>query len=122
MGSVAVVVPLRDVAFDEVRALLERGPPLDPQDGAVESYWGFLSRREAVLVFEGAGIDGDDGTPWKDLTRWRDGARWRRCAASAPRGAHNVHSRLRPPDLDGIFFGPQPGPGDSEGGDTLERP
>lgn len=122
MGSVAIVVPLREDAFEEVLALLEQGPPLDPTDGAFERYWAFLSRREAVLVFEGTGIDRGDGTPWEDLTSWRDGARWERCAASAPRLANSVDSRWRPPDLDGVFFGPQPGPGDSEGGDTLQRP
>jgi hypothetical protein len=122
MGSMAIVIPLREDAFDEVLALLQQGPPLEPKDGAVDRYWAFMSPREAVLVFEGTGIDGDDGAPWEDLTRWRDGARWDRCAASAPRLANSVHSWWRPPELDGIFFGPQPGPGDSEGGDTVERP
>jgi hypothetical protein len=122
VGTVAIVIPLREDAADEVLALLRQGPPLNPRNGAVDVYRAFLSRREAILVFQGAGIDGGDGTPWEDLTRWSDADRWRRCAASAPRLANGVHSQWRPPDLDGIFFGPQPGPGDSEGGDTLERP
>lgn len=122
MGRLAIIVPLRDDAFEEALALLQQGPPVDPKDGAVERYWAFLSRSEAVLVFEGTGIDRDDGTLWEDLGSWRDGARWEKCAETTPRLAYGVHSWSRPPDLEGIFFGPLPGPGDSEGGDTLERP
>ena len=122
MSTVAIIIPLRQGAYQEVMALLRQGPPLDPEEGAVDRYWAFLSRREAVLVFEGTGIDRGDGTAWEDLSSWRDGAAWERCAGTTPRLAHNVHSWWRPPDLEGVFFGPLPGPGDSEGGDTLQRP
>jgi hypothetical protein len=122
MGRLAIIVPLREDAHEEALALLQEGPPLDPQAGEVERYWAFLSRSEAVLVFEGTGIDREDGTLWEDLSGWTNGARWERCAESAPRLAHSVHSWRRPAELEGIFFGPLPGPGDSEGGDTVERP
>jgi len=121
MGTVAIVVPLREDAYQEAMALLRHGPPLHPEDGVVERYWAFLSRSEAVLVFEGAGVGRDDA-PWQDLSAWSDGARWERCAESPPRLAHILHSWRRVSDLEGVFFGPLPGPGDSEGGDSVERP
>ena len=120
MGRLAIVVPLREDAHDEALALLRKGPPLDPEGGGIERYWGLLSEAEAVLVFEGPGVRG--GESWRDLSAWRDGARWQRCARHPPRLADGVHAWLRAGDLDGIFFGPLPGPGDSDGGDTVERP
>lgn len=85
----------------------------------LHGYQAFLSSREAVIVLEGPGVVPDDGHPWDDLTAWKGASRWARCAASAPRIARSVHSWERSEDLEGVFFGPQPGPGDSEGGDTV---
>lgn len=55
MGRLVVIVPLREGAYPEAQALLRQGPPLEPQDGAVERYWAFLSRAEAVLGLRGTG-------------------------------------------------------------------
>lgn len=86
----------------------------------LQQYQAFLSSREAVIVLEGPGLGlGPGRGPWDDLTAWRKGSAWARCAASAPRIAESVHSWERSPDLQGVFFGPLPGPGDSEGGDAI---
>jgi hypothetical protein len=117
VGRVVVVVPLKDDAHGDALGLLRDGPPMDLD--MLKEYQAFLSSREAVIVLEGPGVGPDDGRPWDDLTAWRDGPRWRRCAASAPRIAESVHAWERAQDLEGVFFGPQPGPGDSEGGDAI---
>lgn len=117
MGRVVIVVPLKEEAHRDVPNLLRRGPPVEVD--RLNGYKAFLSSREAVIVLEGPGLGLDDGRPWDDLTAWRDGSRWARCAASSPRIAASVHSWERTDDLEGVFFGPQPGPGDSEGGDAV---
>src|ERR687892_168351 len=119
MGRVVIVVPLREGAHREALALLRQGPPLDLEEGGVERYRAFLTDREAILFLEGPGIRRGERLPWQDLSAWRDGARWERCAQSPPRLAESIHSWERPPDLEGIFFGPLPGPGDSDGGSVL---
>lgn len=119
MGCLLVVVPLRESAHEDALVLLRQGPPLDLETRGVRRYWAFLAGGEAVLVLEGPAVGLSDAAPWRDLSGWRDGARWERCARSPPRLAESIHSWERPPDLEGVFFGPLPGPGDSDGGDVL---
>jgi hypothetical protein len=119
MGRLVVVVPLREDAHRDALALLRQGPPLDLEAGGVERYGAFMTDREAILVLEIPGLPGSDGLPWQDLSSWRNGAGWQRCASSPPRLAESIHSWERPRDLEGVFFGPLPGPGNSDGGDNL---
>jgi len=119
VGRLVVVVPLREGAHRDALALLREGPPLELERDGLDRYQAFLSSREAILVLEGPGVGGSDAPPWEDLSTWRDGARWQRCAQSSPRLAESIHSWERAPDLQGVFFGPLPGPGDSEGGDAV---
>jgi hypothetical protein len=119
MSRLVVVVPLRKGGHRDALALLRQGPPLDLEAGGVQRYWAFMTNREAILVLEGPGVERSDGSSWQDLSIWRDGARWERCAQSPPRLSESIHFWERPPDLEGVFFGPLPGPGDSEGGDVL---
>jgi hypothetical protein len=116
MGRLVIVVPLREGADSDARALLRYGPPVHPESGDLEHYSAFVSSREAVLVLEGPGVGGAHEHRWGDLRVWRDGARWKRCAQSWPRLAESVDSWRKPPELTGVSFGPLPGPGDSEGG------
>lgn len=117
MGRVVIVVPMKDEAHRDALSLLREGPPVEID--RLQRYQAFLSSREAVIVLEGPGLGPEDGYPWDVLAAWKDGSRWARCAASAPRIAESVHSWERSEDLEGVFFGPQPGPGDSEGGDAV---
>lgn len=119
VGRLVVVVPLREGAHGDALALLREGPPLELERDGLDRYQAFLSRHEAILVLEGPGVGGIAAPRWGDLSTWRDGARWQRCARSPPRLAESIHSWERAGDLEGIFFGPQPGPGDSEGGDAV---
>jgi hypothetical protein len=119
MGRFVVVVPLREDAHREALALLRQGSPLDLEAGGVERYGAFATNREVILVLEGPGLRDSDRLPWQDPSSWRNGARWQRCASSPPRLAEGIHFWERPRDLEGVFFGPTPGPGDSDGGDVL---
>jgi hypothetical protein len=117
MGRLVVIVPLREGAQSEAVALLRGGTPFEVQVDELDRCAGILSKREAVLLFEGSGV-GEDTVPWRELSRWRDGSAWERCAEGPPRLGELIYSSERPPNLTGVFFGPLPGPGDSEGGDT----
>lgn len=119
MGRLVVIVPLRKDAFKEAKTLLRQGPPLDLGNSGVERYQAFVSNREAVLALEGPLVGKSDGPSWDDISTWRNGARWERCARSAPRLAEGIHAWERATELTGVFFGPLPGPGDSEGGDAV---
>lgn len=116
MGQLVVVVPLRGGAATEARALLRQGPPVEPEKGGLHRYAAFVTMREAVLVLEGPGIQAGNGTPWLDVASWKDGPRWEGCVGAPPRLAENIDTWQRVPELTGVFFGPLPGPGDSEGG------
>jgi hypothetical protein len=118
MGRLAVIVPLREDAHRATRELLRRGLPFDLGSGSVERYRAFLSVREAILVLEGPEVGRDDGHRWQDIATWRDAQNWERCAQSPPHLAESIHSWERAPDLEGVFFAPWPGPGDSDGGDV----
>jgi hypothetical protein len=119
VGRLVVIVPLRKDAFREVRTLLRQGPPLELGRSGVERYQAFLSAREAILALEGPEVGKSDGPTWDDFSTWRNGPRWERCARSAPRLVGGIHAWERAPELKGVFFGPLPGPGDSEGGDAV---
>jgi hypothetical protein len=118
VGRLCIVLPLRQGRAGEAKALLRQGPPIDPVNGAFERYAAFVSEREAILVLEGPGV-GTAQIPWTDVTAWKEGDRWKRCLRAGPRVAEVIHSWKRPPELDGVSFGPSPGPGDSEGGDAI---
>ena len=119
MGRLLLVVPLLEDSHRDASALLRQGPPLNLEASGVERYGAFMTNREAILVLEGTWLGGSDRLPWQDLSSWRNGAAWQRCASAPPRLAEVIHSWERPRDLEGVFFGPLPGPGDSDGGDIL---
>ena len=113
-----VVLPLGQGTAEEARALLRQGPPVEPLRGGYERYAAFVTNREAILVLEGPRVGTGDEAPW-DVSAWREGSRWERLLRSGPRLAEVIHSWERPPKLEGLSFGPLPGPGDSEGGDVI---
>jgi hypothetical protein len=107
----AIVVPIRLDAHDEVRRLLEAGPrPFDPEEAPeLDRCEAFLTKEEAILIFEseqGANALRQAGAPWEELV------------AGPPRIAVAVYSWERPEEA-GLSFLPTPGPGDSDGGDIF---
>jgi hypothetical protein len=112
MGRLAVIVPLRSGVSDEVLELLRDGPPVHVE--RLARFYGFITPGEAILCFEGPAAATEDPV-WRDLVAWRLGDRWERSAAGPARVAEGAGSWERAPDMEGFFFGPLPGPGDSEG-------
>ncbi len=117
MARLVIVVPLREGVRADVEELLREGPPVEVPD--LERYVASLTDAEAVLTVEGPDVGPEDGRPWGATSAWRDATRWERCAAGPPRIGRCVHAWEQTPELEGVFFGPEPGPGDSEGGEPL---
>jgi hypothetical protein len=112
VGRLVLVVELRDP--EGAAALLRHGPPFPIRRGDLDRCWAFLSEEQVVLLLEGPGIRAEDPN-WRDLERWENGAKWRSISGPA-RVAESAGSWEQAPDMEGFFFGPDPGPGDSEGG------
>jgi hypothetical protein len=115
-NRIAVIVPIRKRKRDKVKRLLEHGPPFDPHDAGLERHQVFLSDSEVVFLFEAA--------PGFSLSKLLDNAgvlsiaaAWHDCVAGRTRVAEPYFSWVAARDPNGLFFGPTPGPGDSDGGD-----
>ncbi len=91
MTRLVVVVPLEEGAREEARRLVEQGPPLDLEKTRFDHHQVFLTRNEAVFVFEAP--DDEAATldvPAEDPGLWRAAARWQRLMADRPRTAETV--------------------------------
>jgi hypothetical protein len=56
-NRIVVVIPLREGVQDQVRAVLDSGPPFDLEESGLRRHEVFLTEREALFVFDGAGED-----------------------------------------------------------------
>lgn len=115
-GRLVVLLPLKEGAREQAKALLAHGPPFDPVAVGLERHHVFLTDREAVFVFEAASIE-DVERLGSEPGLWSGAARWQELIAGPPRLAEDAYSWVRPRSGDEVFYGPTPGPGDSEGGD-----
>jgi hypothetical protein len=115
-SRMVVVVPVKESAREQVRALVAKGPPFDLPSSGLEAHHVFLTEREAVFVFEAA-----DRSALERLVAnvdvWAAAAAWRECVAGEPRLAEDAYSWTRTDVPEGVSFAPTPGPGDSDGGD-----
>ncbi len=93
---ILLVVPLKQDAVEQARALVSAGPPFDPAERGLERHEVFFTDTEAVFLFEGP----DAGDVVQRLARdpgaWRAALQWRRLLAGAPRLARSAYSWSRP--------------------------
>lgn len=116
MGRIAVVFPLTPGAGEKARALIAHGPPFDPDEAGLESYFVFITELEAVFVFE-ADARGAVERLVADPGRWTAVVGWGELAAGHPRVAEDAYSWVRPTSPENVSYESTPGPGDSDGGD-----
>jgi hypothetical protein len=116
MGRFLASVRLNSGSRAAVREALRRGPLFDLETTSLERHAAFLAGDELILLFEGDHADrvAKELLERADLLGAGDGIGAH--VAEAPREAEELFAWERLPELDGIAFGPQPGPGDSEGG------
>jgi hypothetical protein len=117
VSRLVVIVPLKAGARERAEELLRQGPPFDLEATQFDRHHVFLTDREAVFLFEGAGPSSTLQLPGEDPALWRAADAWSECMAERPRIASTAYSWLRPAEPEGVSFAPTPGPGDSEGGD-----
>lgn len=117
MSRLVVILPLKAGGRDRAEELLGQGPPFDLEATQFDGHHVFLTDREVVFVFEGAGPGRTLELPAEDPALWRAADSWAECMSERPRIASTAYSWLRTPEPEGVSFAPTPGPGDSEGGD-----
>jgi hypothetical protein len=117
-SRVVVVLPLKPGAHHDVRALLDAGPPFDPEEIAgLDRHEVFVTASEVVFLF-----DSDSGADALMALLARPdvlsmAAAWREHLAGPPRVADEVFAWSRLHEPADVYYLPTPGPGDSEGGD-----
>jgi hypothetical protein len=116
-SRMVVVVPVKESAREQVRALVAKGPPFDLPDSGLDAHHVFLTEREAIFVFEAADSSGLEGLA-ANVDVWAAAEAWREYVAGAPRLAEDAYSRTRSDIPEGVSFAATPGPGDSDGGDV----
>lgn len=115
---VAIVLPIKPGSKEEVRALLEDGPPFDPAEiPGLERHQVFLTADEAIFAFDSSAGEGALAPLIADPELWRAAAAWREHIGGSPRIAEDAYSWTRPDRLEELSALPTPGPGDSDGGD-----
>jgi hypothetical protein len=115
-----VVLPLKPGSSDAVRALLESGPPFDPDAiGGLDRHEVFLTSSEVVFLFESrSGLDALTAVITQP-TVWQAASSWREHLGGSPRVAEDVYAWSRSEEPANVYYLPTPGPGDSDGGDVF---
>jgi hypothetical protein len=85
-----VVVPLKRGSRDAVRALIEHGPPFDPDAAALTRHEVFVTDREAVFVFEAKSGSRVVERLLREPGLWKAAASWRKHLAGPPRIADAI--------------------------------
>jgi hypothetical protein len=91
-----VVAPLRPGSREQVRALLQQGPPFDPEAVSLAQHEVFLTDREALFLFEVNGGPADVGRLLGKPSVWKATAAWSKHLAGPPRVAEVVYAWRRP--------------------------
>jgi len=84
---VVVAVSLAPGTDDDVRALVAKGPPVEPAELGLRAHEVWLDERshEVVFVFEGDDARRKVERAARAPALWRAGLAWRRCIAGRPR-------------------------------------
>ena len=118
LSRVVVVLPLKEGAHERAAAVLEQGPPFDPEQVGLERHQVFLTEREAIFLFESHAADAVDRLV-KDTSLWGAAVPWTDLVAGPARIADATFSWAQVLPTEYISSAPSPGPGDSDGGDLF---
>jgi hypothetical protein len=116
MHRFVLTAELRRGSAPEVARILREGPPFDISKTSLERHEVFLSDEEIVFLFEGPHADREASRLLSSRRVLSRGGRIGAHLLAPPRTPAERFSWERPVPLDGVAFGPQPGPGYSEGG------
>lgn len=80
----AVLVSLKPGCLDRARALLAKGPPLDPGVLGLSGHEVYLDKSKALFVFRGAEVRTRVDKAMRHPAVWRAGLAWQGCFAGPP--------------------------------------
>jgi hypothetical protein len=112
-----VTARLKPGAAAEVHELVRGGPPFDLEESGLERHMAFVGDDELVFVFEGERAEEKTGRLLEASAALAGAGRLGELIQGEPSLCREVFSWERPPQLEGVSFGPDPGPGDSDGGE-----
>ena len=118
MSQLVVVVPLKEGAYEQARALLASGPPFDLEQTEFVRHRVHATKQEVVFVFDSPQPGATLRLPGEDVSLWKVASAWQKVMAGRPRRAETLFSWTRGRSREGFAYEPTPGPGDSEGGDV----
>ena len=116
MHRFVVTARLRQGSSEKVARILREGPPFDIAQTSLDRHEVFLSDDEVVFVFEGTHAEDEARRLLSSSSVIGQAGRLAVHIEARPRMPREVFSWERPATLDGVAFGPDPGPGDSDGG------
>ena len=117
MRRFVVIARLKAGAAPKALELLREGPPFDLDGSRLERHMAFLGDDHLVFVFEGEHAEEEAGRLLQSSTVKEGAGRLGELVDGELTLPREVFSWERPADLEGITFGSDPGPGDSEGGE-----
>ncbi len=116
MSRFVVTARLREGSGPKVAELLRSGPPFDIEETSLERHEVFLGENEVVFLFEGPHAEAEARRLLLDTRVLSRVGHVGLHIEGRPRLPAEVFRWERAARLDGVTFGAQPGPGDSEGG------
>jgi hypothetical protein len=120
VSQLVIVVPLKEGASEQARALLKSGPPIDLEKSGFVRHQVHATKREIVFVFDSPEPGATLRLPGEDPSLWKVARAWQKVMAGKPRKAETVFSWTRAGGLgEGFSYESTPGPGGSEGGDVF---
>jgi len=99
MSTVVVIAPLKYGAYAQAKALVDTGPPFDPERTPLLRHEVWLSGNEVVFVFEGGNARAAVQELIGDTTVWHAALAWRKLVAGRPRVAELAYAWRREPTL-----------------------
>jgi hypothetical protein len=116
MPQFVVSARLKDGAAPKALEMLNEGPAVDLEDSAFQRHAVFIAEDRLMFVFEKWDAGEDGGRLLQSPSLVWGAARLERLIG----GDLTLHRELfaweRPAAVEGLVFGPDPGPGDSDGG------
>lgn len=92
MNRMMIVARLRDGTTQEAEALLEQGPPFDPEELGLHRHLAYLTSGEVVFIFEAPGVEWIVNDIIDDPVVAAALAPWRQLVEGMP---HIAHERFR---------------------------
>jgi hypothetical protein len=117
MRHFVVTARLKPGSASKVLELLREGPPFDLEESGLERHMIFLADDQLVFMFEGNRAEEEAARLLDQAPVLDKAGQLGRCIEGSPTLPQEVFSWERPPSLEGVMFGPDPGPGDSDGGE-----